>query len=211
MKRLAIIGSGDLAIQIAHHAVCDKHYQIAGCFDDFIPGGEYSNELLVLGNIDSIQDCFNKNLFDELIIGIGYKHMELRKHLFNRYSSSIPFATLIHPSCVIDPTSVIGKGSVLYSGCIISMGVEIKENVLIYDGSIIAHDSVIGKHSILSPGIKISGFSNVGECVNLGTGTILVNNISIADFTRTGAGAVVVKNIEQPGLYLGCPAKLHNA
>jgi|TARA_B110000902_G_scaffold82492_1_gene97922 FlaA1/EpsC-like NDP-sugar epimerase len=63
MKRLAIIGSGDLAKQIAHHAVNDKHYQLVGCFDDFKIKGEDSNGLPILGNIDSIQDSALRSLF----------------------------------------------------------------------------------------------------------------------------------------------------
>lgn len=211
MKKLAIIGAGDLGRQLSIVAKQSNTYHPIGFYDDFAEVGKRVHSLPIMGQLSQINQDFKSNKFDVLVLGIGYSHFNFRKKTFDKLSQEIPFATLIHPSCVIDPSAKIGKGSVLFSGCLVSMGAEIKENVLIYDGAIIAHDSIIGNHSILSPGVKISGFSYIGECVNLGTGTILIDNINLTDFTRTGAGAVVVKSIEQPGLYVGCPAKLHNA
>jgi sugar O-acyltransferase (sialic acid O-acetyltransferase NeuD family) len=207
MKRLAIIGSGDLAKQIAHHAVNDKHYQLVGCFDDFEIKGEYSNGIPILGNIDSIQDCFDKNLFDELIIGIGYKHMALRNDLFMRFENKIPFGTIIHSSCIIDTTSNIGKGTILYPGCIIDMNTEIGNNCLIYNGCNIAHDTNVANNTIFSPGVNIAGFCSIGAHVVLGIGSVLSDNIVITEKVRTGAGTVVVYSIIENGIYVGVPAK----
>jgi sugar O-acyltransferase (sialic acid O-acetyltransferase NeuD family) len=207
MKRLAIIGSGDLAKQIAHHAVNDKHYQIVGCFDDFKIKGEESNGLPILGNLDSIQDCFNQGMFDELIIGIGYNHMNFRQELFLQFEKAIPFATIIHSSCFIDKSVKVGKGTIIYPGCIIDMDAEIGNNCLIYNGCIIAHDSKVSNNTIFSPGVNIAGFCSIGEHVNLGIGTVISDNISITQKVRTGAGTVVVKSIDESGIYVGVPAK----
>lgn len=207
MKRLAIIGSGDLAKQIAHHAFNDKHYQIVGCFDDFVIKGEYSNGLPILGNIDSIQDCFDKELFDELIIGIGYKHMALRNDLFKRFENNIPFGTIIHSSCIIDKSVKLGKGTIIYPGCIIDMDAEIGNNCLIYNGCIIAHDSKVSNNTIFSPGVNIAGFCSIGAHVILGIGSVLSDTISITEKVRTGAGTVVVNSINESGIYVGVPAK----
>ena len=207
MKRLAIIGSGDLAKQIAHHAVNDKHYQVVGCFDDFLIKGDCSNGLSILGDIASIQDCFDKDLFDQLFIGIGYKHMDLRNDLYLRFENKIPFGTIIHSSCIIDASSNIGKGTIIYPGCIIDMDAEIGNNCLIYNGCNIAHDSKVSNNTIFSPGVHIAGFCSIGEHVNLGIGTVISDNISITQKVRTGAGTVVVNSIVDSGTYVGVPAK----
>ncbi len=207
MKRLAIIGSGDLAKQIAHHAVVDKHYYVVGCFDDFIPKGEYSNELFILGNLDSILDCFAKNLFDELIIGVGYKHLDFRNVLFKRFEKTIPFGTIIHSSCTIDESTKVGKGTIIYPGCNMDMNVEIGNNCLIYNGCNIAHDSTVSDNTIFSPGVNIAGFCSIGEHIVLGIGTVLSDHITISNKVKTGAGTVVVKSIIESGVYVGVPAK----
>lgn len=207
MRRLAIVGSGDLARQIAHHAAFDNNYQIVGSFDDFQTKGDLISNLQIIGNIDSIEDCFKQDLFDFLIIGIGYKHMQFRNELFTRFENIIPFGTIIHSSAFIDKSALIGKGTVIYPGCTIDMGAEIGGNSILYNGCNIAHDSIIQNHSILSPGVNIAGFCIIGENANLGIGSIISDNITITKNVRTGAGTVVVKSITESGLYIGIPAK----
>jgi sugar O-acyltransferase (sialic acid O-acetyltransferase NeuD family) len=207
MEKLAIIGSGDLGQQIAHIALSDNHYQLAGYFDDFEIKGETKNGIPILGGISEVQKAFENQLFDVLLIAIGYHHFETREKLFLQFKNNIPFGKIIHSSSLIDSTVIIGLGSVIYSGCILDMNVKIGENVLIYNGCNFAHDVELKNHSIISPGVQIAGFSSIGQSVNLGIGTIISDHISIVENTKTGAGTVVVKSIEKPGVYIGVPAK----
>ena len=41
----------------------------------------------------------------------------------------------------------------------------------------------------------------------IGAGAVIKDNIKICDNVTIGAGAVVVKNIDSPGLYAGNPVK----
>ena len=211
MKRLAIIGSGDLGEQIAWHAFRDGHYQIAGFYDDMAPVGLQKHGFDILGATADIESHFNKGVFDELMIGIGYKHFARRKELFDAFQGKLPFGRIVHSSAFVDPGAIIGEGVFIYPGCVIDMKSRIEDNALLNAGCIIAHDSVIGSNSFLSPAVKVAGFVKVGSCVNLGIGTVVIDNIHIADYVRTGGGAVVTKNLEQPGLYVGIPAAFKKA
>ena len=207
MKRLAIIGSGDLGKQIAHLAIQSNSYEIACYFDDFKRTGALENGVPILGKMDGVYAQFENGVFDELVVAIGYKHMHTRKILFERFYETIPFGKIIHSSCTVDDSAMIGAGSVLFAGTIVEMHATIGENCLIYNCCNISHDSKIGSHSFYAPGVNVAGFCNVGCSVNLGIGTIISDNISIIDGTRTGAGTVVIKDISEPGLYVGIPAK----
>jgi sugar O-acyltransferase (sialic acid O-acetyltransferase NeuD family) len=207
MKRLAIIGSGDLALQIAHHAIVDNHYRVIGCFDDYKEEGDYNKNLLILGKLDTIESCYKNDVFDVLIIGIGYNHMVFRNELFMRFNNIIPWGTIVHSSSQIDSSAIIGSGTIIYPGCNFDMNVEIGENCLIYNSCIVAHDSKIANNSILSPGVNIAGFCSIGENTNFGIGTIISDNLEIVSNVRTGAGAVLVNSISESGLYVGIPAK----
>lgn len=198
MKKLAVIGGGDLGKQIAYHAA-NCGYEFVGFFDDYATNA--------LGKIEHVESGYTDGLFDELMMGIGYKHMAVREELYLSYRTKIPFGKVIHPSAVIDSSCTIGFGSFIYPGCTLDMNVEIGENVSVNAGCIIAHDSKIGSHSMLSPGVVVSGFVDVQEKVNLGTGTKVIDNITLGPGVRTGAGAVVTQNFTQPGLYVGVPAK----
>jgi len=207
MKKLAVIGSGDLGKQIVQLALESNDYIITGFFDDFETNGNLVHGYPILGNTESIQKQFEDGTFDELLIGIGYKHMEIRQQLFERFRQHIPFGKIVHSSCVIHHSVSIGSGAIVYSGTHIDMGASIGENCLIYNGCIIAHDTQIYPHSVLSPGVKIAGFSRIESLVNLGIGTIISDNVKIVSGTKTGAGAVVVNDIHEAGLYVGIPAK----
>jgi len=208
MKRLAIIGSGDLGQQIAYQADNTGLYSNVGFFDDFEKTGTTKHGLPVLGGVEEIANTFAKGIFDELIMGIGYKHTVQRAAIFERFVDFVPFATIVHPASYIDKSVRLGKGVLIYPGCTLDMNVTIGDNVLINVGCVIAHDTTIHKHSFLSPGVTVAGFVQIGENVNLGIGTIVIDNITIAKNIRTGGGTTVIDNLAEPGLYVGVPAML---
>lgn len=211
MKKLAIIGSGDLGAQIVHHAETNNAYKVVGFFDDYAEKNSIKHGYKILGVLDDVESSFRAGNFDCLMIGIGYKHLAKKEEIYNRFKDIVPFGTVIDASCVVDPTAQIGEGTILYPGCVIDKHARILPNALLNLGCIISHDSEIGSHSFLSPACKVAGFVKVGSCVNLGIGTVVIDNIHIADYVRTGGGAVVTKNLEQPGLYVGIPAAFKKA
>lgn len=207
MKKLAIVGAGDLGRQIAWHAIQDKQFEVAGFFDDFQVKGMVVNNLPVLGGVNDIASAFSAAIFDELLIGIGYKHMAFRKELYLQHKGRIPFARLVHSSCIIDDSCTINEGVVIYPGCIIDQQVVIGENVLLNVGCCIAHDTTIGAHTFLSPRVAIAGFVRVEEGCNIGINATIIDNIVIAAHSQIGGGGVVIKDIAENGLYVGNPVR----
>ncbi len=207
MKTLAIIGSGDLGKLIAYHATNDKHYQKIVFFDDFAKPNSVIENIPVLGKTENLIDHFKKGSFDEVMIGIGYKHMSVRKKLFNDLNKYIPFGKILHSSSYVDASDQIGAGCFILPGCTLDKHVVLKENVLLNTGCVISHDSVIGANSFLSPAVSIAGFVSIGENCVIGINSIVIDNISICEETQTGGGTVVIKNITQKGLYVGNPAR----
>ena len=47
MKKLALIGAGDLGQQIAWHAKQDGHYEVVGFFDDYATVGQQQHGHLI--------------------------------------------------------------------------------------------------------------------------------------------------------------------
>ncbi len=207
IKKLGIIGSGDLGQLIAHHALNYCEFNNVIFFDDFKKPNDSVNNNIVYGGTNDVEEAFLKKEITHLIIGIGYKHTELRKKLFEKYHHKIPFASVIHPSSNIDKTCKIGLGVVVLPGCILDMNVELQNNVLLNTGCVIAHDTVIMNHSFLSPSVSLAGFVKIGECCNIGITTTVIDNVIIGDYVQTGGGTVVIKSLLDKGLYVGNPAK----
>ena len=203
-KTLAIIGSGHLGQQMAHYAISDNHYEKVVFFDDFTSEKEV-NGFTVLGNSEAIITEFEKKSFDEILIGIGYKHLSVKKELFERFSNKIPFGKIIHSTSWVDATASINEGCVIYPSCSIDAHAVIDANSILNIACTVAHDTIVGKHCFLSPRVALAGFIKIEDMCILGINSTVIDNISIVSKTQLGGGTVVTKNIENNGLYVGNP------
>ncbi len=207
MKRLAIIGSGDLGQLIAYYAQSDGHYIVAGFFDDYKEKGGNAGGFPILGKIADIENDYSSGVFDCVIIAIGYKHLAFKMQLYNNLKGKVPLGTIVHSSCFVAPSCTIGNGVVVLPRCTFDNNVVLEDNIFLNIGVNVAHDSMIKTNSFISPAVSIAGFAVVGESCNIGIHTTIIDNVVICNNVQTGGGAVVVKNIEIPGLYVGVPAK----
>jgi len=207
-NRVAIIGAGELGLQIIELLLESDKYEMFGFYDDSLPKNtNVVYDFKVLGNTNEILIDYHQDLFDYLIVAIGYNHMQKRSELFELFSKEISFATLIHSSCVVNRSASIEQGAIIYPGCILDKNVHIGQNVLLNLGVIISHDSVIEDHCFIAPGVKIAGFSSIEKACFVGIGAIVIDNIKINKNLIIGAGAVVVNDLIELGKYGGNPAK----
>ena len=207
MKTLGIIGAGDLGKQIAYYAINDNHYDGVVFFDDYYDNNTQQNNNKVVGKLVDIEKAFNDKVFDELIIGIGYKHLEFKKKIYEQLKDKITFGKIIHSSSIISESANIEEGCVIYPGCIIDINCIVKANTIVNIGCSISHDSEIGECCFLSPRVAIAGFVKISnECI-LGINSTIIDNIKISPKVKLGASAVVTNPITEEGLYIGVPAK----
>jgi sugar O-acyltransferase (sialic acid O-acetyltransferase NeuD family) len=205
-KILAIIGAGHLGQQIAHYGITDNKYDNVVFFDDFSKE-KCINGYTILGNTEKIESEFQKNSFDELIIGIGYKNLNVRKQYYHQFEEKIPFGKIIHSSCWVDETAKINAGCVVYPNCCIDANVSIDANTILNLACTVSHDTVVGKHCFLSPRVALAGFVSIEEQCIIGINSTVIDNLSIVAKTQLGGGTVLIKSIEKPGLYVGNPHK----
>lgn len=206
MKTLAILGSGHLGKQIAHYAISDSHYEKVVFFDDF-SSESLTDGFPILGNSDAIETEFHKGAFDELLLGIGYKHLNARKDLFERFEGKIPFGKIIHSSSWVDSTAAISDGCIIYPSCCIDANAFVDKNTILNLSCTIAHDTIVGKHCFLSPRVALAGFVKVEALCIIGINSTVIDNITIKSGTQLGGGTVVIETIEQSGLYVGNPQR----
>lgn len=204
MKRLAILGSGDLGRQVAHYAIADNHYDEVVFLDDFTTESKIGG-IKVIGKSSDAIKLYQDGLFDELIIAIGYHHLQKKREIFESLSGRIPFGKIVHSTTFVDPTAEIGEGCVIYPNCSIDIRSKIGVNTILNNGCTIAHDSRIGAHSFLSPRVAIAGFVSTGVLCNIGINATIIDNIKIGDGIRLGGGTVVTKDLHAAGLYVGNP------
>ncbi len=138
------------------------------------------------------------------IMAIG--DAKARERLRSVFPKKTKFSQIIHPSVSMTPYTHLGPGSIVLGNVLLSCDVRIGAFAVINPGTTISHDTKIGDYFSASPGVNISGNCTIGNRVFMGTNSCTRNGVSIGDDIIVGMGAVVVKDINEPGTYIGNPA-----
>jgi len=118
-----------------------------------------------------------------------------------------PLATLL------SPTATIGIGSMISLGCFVAHHThigpmsKIGKGSIINTGAIIEHDCSIGDYSHISVGASITGCSVIGDFCSVFAGSTVADSLQICNDVVIGGGAMVIRDIREPGVYVGVPAK----
>lgn len=141
----------------------------------------------------------------KLVIAIG--NGAVRRKVAQRLTDA-RWYTAIHPSAVISPMgTAIGEGTVIMAGAVVNPCAIIGKHCIINTKASVDHDNRIGDYTHISVGATLAGTVTVGDTVWVGAGAVVSNNISVCADCMIGAGAVVVRSIEEPGTYVGVPAR----
>lgn len=120
---------------------------------------------------------------------------------------SIKFGTIIDPSVEISDFVTIGEGTIICAHTIITVNIDIGSHVIINLDCTIGHDAILKDFVTLYPSVNVSGITNIGHAVELGTGMQIIQGKTVGDYSIVGAGAVVVKDIPARCTAVGSPAK----
>jgi UDP-3-O-[3-hydroxymyristoyl] glucosamine N-acyltransferase len=101
----------------------------------------------------------------------------------------------------------IGRGSIICANCILTCDIDLGDFAQLNLATTIGHDTKAGAFFTTAPGVHISGKVLAGERVYFGTNASAIEDLSICNDVVVGAGACVAKNITEPGIYVGIPAK----
>lgn len=203
MKQLVIIGASGHGKVVADIARRNEYDSILFLDDD--------ESLKCCSNypvVGKSKDFINYN--GNFTVAIG--NAETRQHIQESLEAhGKTVVTLIHPNAVIGENVTIGIGTVVMAGTVISPSVKIGKGCIINTCSSVDHDCDIENYVHVAVGAHLAGLCTVGARTWIGAGTTIINNIHICSDCMIGAGAVVVKDIEESGTYVGVPAKRMDA
>lgn len=74
-------------------------------------------------------------------------------------------------------------------------------------GAIVEHEARIGAFSDIAPRATILGQAKIGARVLVGASATVLPGIGVCDDVVIGAGAVVTRDIDTSGIYVGVPAR----
>lgn len=200
MKEVVIVGASGHGKVVAD-IVLKSGDKVFGFLDDNPKVGNFFCGFPVLGSTDDWIKVQEKSF----IIAIG--NPEIREALSQKIRAE--FYTAIHPSAQISLLDIhIEEGTTIMANAVINSGAYVGRHCIINSAAVVEHDNHISDFVHISVGAKVAGTVNIGARTWIGMGACINNNLSICSDCMVGAGAVVVKNIEKSGTYIGVPAKL---
>lgn len=202
-KTLIIIGAGGHGRVVADCAKSIGCYTNIMFLDDCFAERKNNHAWQVVGPIENWLKYLNSADF---IVAVG--NNTLRASLLQQLiAAKANITTLIHPSAVVSKQATIADGVVVFANAVINIGTRIDEGCIINTGATIDHDCHIHDYCHISPGVNVAGGVEIGSYSWLGIGSTVIEYITIAQNTQTGAGAVVTKATKNNTLYVGIPAR----
>lgn len=201
-EKLIIIGARGHGKVIADIALKSNGWDTIVFLDD----DESIKETIGFEVIGKPADAIKYSKEADFFVAIG--NNSIREKMQEKLEDEgLSIASLTHPKAVIATDVEIGKGTAIMAGVIINSSCKIGKGCIINTASTLDHDNVIEDYVHVSPGVHLAGTVSVGKRSWLGVGSIVSNNLNISDDSQLGAGAVAVKDIVEPGTYVGVPVR----
>jgi UDP-N-acetylbacillosamine N-acetyltransferase len=177
--------------------------RVAGFVDD--DRSLHGTRVLDLPVIGAVEDIVRRG-GRSVAMGIGDN--AARRRMFARVLDlGLQPVTAVHPSAVVSPHAMVGRGAVVMANVTINVAAEIGENAIVNTGASIDHHCVIGAHAHIAPGAILAGTVRIGEETLVGAGAVVIPGVSIGARCVVAAGAVVTSNLPDDATVAGVPAR----
>lgn len=211
MDELIIFGTGDIA-KLAHYYFSnDSEYEVTG----FTVDKEFMTADVFLGlpvvAFEDISDCCPPATY-KMFIALSYAKMNRvrAQKYFKSKKMGYELATYVSSRCTFLTDKHVGDNCFILEDNTIQPFVEIGNNVTLWSGNHIGHDSVIEDHCFLASHIVVSGNVHINQYCFIGVNVTLRNSITIASETLIGAGAIIMKDTVEKGVYVPKKTELLN-
>jgi acetyltransferase EpsM len=196
LKNIVVIGAGDLGKEVVWliEDINRKEptYLILGFLDDDASkiGKEfYGYE--VIGRVSDLRSLSGRIPVSAVI---AIQDGEARKNIAEQNSDFGGWASIIHPTAVIAPSSRVGKGSILFPQVTVSVDSSLGDFGLYYIRSVICNDCRIGNYVSVMSGVSVSEHVEIGEESFLAAGCCVYPHKRLGRKTEVSVEAVVSKD-----------------
>jgi sugar O-acyltransferase (sialic acid O-acetyltransferase NeuD family) len=208
MPRLLIIGAGAQARQIMNSIRLGAATEILGLVDTFDNPqmwGQVVGGATVLGNL-SVLDRYPPAPDLCLILAVA-RLAQKRELAASLAARGYEFQTVRHPTAIIAPSAVIGRGCAIHAGALVDDRTRLGDHVIVHAGAVVEHDNLLEDFVNIGTGVRTSGRVTFREGATVFTGAIIVPDIEVGREAVVSAGAVVFKSVAPGHIVLGNPAR----
>lgn len=206
--RLVLLGAGGLAREVMAYAEAAGRTVIGLLDDDPVMQGGSLAGRPVLGDGSALRPLLEQDpdLTAALCLG-SPRRPALRLEVARRLNlGPEQWATVVHPTAVIEGGSTVGPGSIVLAGVVATADVRVAEHCVVMPGCVLTHDDWLDPGVTLAAGVRLAGGVHVGEGAYLGSGALVREGVRIGAGAVVGLGAVVLRDIPDGQVWVGNPA-----
>jgi sugar O-acyltransferase (sialic acid O-acetyltransferase NeuD family) len=209
MSKLIIFGAGDIA-RLAHYYFTrdSEHEVVAFTVDENYCQSDTFLDLPLVSfeTVSSVYPAHHHKMF----VALSYARMnKLREEKYRQAKENgYELESYVSSRCSFLTDNPVGDNCFILEDNTIQPFVTIGNNVTLWSGNHIGHDATIEDHCFLASHIVVSGYVRIRNNCFIGVNATLRNSITIAPETLIGAGAVIMKDTVEKGVYLPQRAEL---
>ncbi|HEY6509979.1 MAG TPA: acetyltransferase [Vicinamibacterales bacterium] len=209
MAKVVIFGAGDIARLAHYYFTHDSPHQVAGFVVD--RAFRTANQFLGLP-LDDAEDApgrYNPSEYS-MFVALSYARMNgLRAEKYDAMKEAgYTLESYVSSRCTYLAQTPPGDNCFILEDNTVQPFVTIGNNVTLWSGNHIGHDATIEDHCFITSHVVVSGYVRVGTRSFIGVNATLRNSITVAPQTLIGAGAIIMKDTTEKGVYLPERAKL---
>lgn len=206
--KIVIAGAGTYGMVYHHYILSQVKLEVIGFVDDDQAKiGSKLNGLKVLCGTRDFEKLKNLGV-EGVICPIG--NNRIRQSILKDYEANgFQIPGFIHESVIIPGNVRLGKGVYILPGTIIMPFAEIDDYVMISMGVKVAHHTRLREASFLSTGVNMGASIDFGVCAFAGIGSTITTGVKrIGNHATIGAGAVIIRDVDDYTVVAGNPGKL---
>jgi sugar O-acyltransferase (sialic acid O-acetyltransferase NeuD family) len=209
MSDLVILGSGVTARLAHYYFTRDSEHTVAA----FTVDREYLTDDSFLGlpliDFAEVAERYPAERC-RMFVALGYARMnKLRAaKYYEARELGYELVSYVSSKCTFLTDHPVGDNCFILEDNTIQPFVKIGNDVTLWSGNHIGHDAVIEDHCFLTSHVVVSGFTHIKRYCFLGVNATLRNAITIAPETLIGAGAIIMRDTVEQGVYLPERARL---
>lgn len=202
-KKLVIIGNTSNARLAKFFFETDSEYEVSAFSVDkqYITDDQF--EGLPVIPFEEIENKYPASEYDAFV-AVGYTDMnKIREKLYSECKTKgYTMANYISTHCTFLTQFPTGDNCFILEDNTIQPFVKIGNNVVLWSGNHIGHDVTIEDHNFITSHVVVSGFVTIKRNCFIGVNATIRDAITIAPETLIAAGAIIMKDTVEKGVYL---------
>jgi sugar O-acyltransferase (sialic acid O-acetyltransferase NeuD family) len=207
-RRVVLVGAGEQG-SIAHEyfRLDSPHEVVAFSVErDYLDGDSF--EGLPLVPFEELPGAYPPSEYAAFVSISWNKLNRVRRRLYREVRElGYTCVSYVSSHAFFGEGASVGDNTFIFEDNVIQRGVAIGNDVLLWSGNHCGHHCAVEDHTFFASHVVIAGYARVGSGAFMGANSYVDVGVHVGNECVVGAGAVVLRDTEERGVYVGSPAK----